>query len=338
LVAEGRGTIARFDRAPVGTSLFRKASGSHHDRAGAFQMSRTLLLPLLVLLALVASCMSGQPSSPTPTPGPPLTTAELKLQLMEQLGPLWYCDPDFWPIARRDEAEAANERFAEVQADEGAFDAITAHLGMTDGSLSDDQKLAIYRLWKQLNAIILEPADGGVYRFDYLNMPPPGASDGRRTTGTIDEHGALTIEQQAPAGEPPCPICLARGTRIATPDGEVRIEDVRVGTVVWSIDAVGRRFATTVTLVGRTPVPATHEVVQLILDDGRVVRASPGHPLADGRRLGTIRAGDRVDAAIVVSASLETYVGGFTFDLLPDGATGIYIADGVPLGSTLSRD
>jgi hypothetical protein len=36
-----------------------------------------------------------------------------------------------------------------------------------------------------------------------------------------------------------------------------------------------------------------------------------------------------------VSATLEPYDGGFTFDLLPDGPTGVYIADGVQLGSTL---
>jgi hypothetical protein len=300
-------------------------------------MSRTRLFPLLVLVAIAASCTSGQPSSPTPTPGPPLTSAELKLSLTDQLGPLWYCDPDFWPIARRDEAEAAKERFAEVQANQDAFDAITAHLGIADDAPTDDQKLAIYRLWKQLNAIILEPADGGTFRFDYLNMPLPGASEGRRTTGTIDEHGALTIEQQAPAGEPPCPICLARGTRIAAPDGDVPIEDVSVGMAVWSVDGAGRRFVATVTVVGRTPVPATHEVVRIVLDDGRVVRASPGHPLADGRRLGAIRAADRVDGATVVRATLETYGGGFTYDLLPDGPTGTYIADGIPLGTTLSR-
>ena len=103
-----------------------------------------------------------------------------------------------------------------------------------------------------------------------------------------------------------------------------------------AIDSAGERFVATVLRVGRTPVPATHEVVRLILADGRVVRASPRHPLPDGRLLGDLRAGDDVDGALVTSAGLEPYDGGFTFDLLPSGPTGIYIADGVPLGSTLA--
>jgi hypothetical protein len=296
------------------------------------QMSRTLLVRLLAIVVVVAACTSGPP---TPTPGPPLTTAELKIRLIEEFGPLWYCDPDFWPIAREDEAVLARQRFGEVRADAEAFAAITALLGIEGDAFSDDEKLVMYRSWKQLTAILLEPAGEGAYRFDYLNMPPPDASEGRRTTGTIDEHGAIMVEQQAAAGEPTCPICLARGTRIATPDGEVSIEDIRVGMRVWSIDPAGRRFVATVAIVGRAPVPAAHQVVRLVLDDGRVVRASPGHPLLDGRPLGTIRSGDNVDGATVVSAILEAYDGGFTFDVLADGPTGSYIADGVPLRSTL---
>ena len=301
-----------------------------------FQMSRALLVRLLAVVVVVAACTSGQSSSPTPTPGPPLTTAELKIRLIGEFGPLWYCDPDFWPIPREDEAVLARQRFGEVQADEEAFAAIAALLGIEGATFTDQEELAIYHSWKQLNAILLEPTAEGAYRFDYLNMPPPGESEGRRTTGTIDEHGAITVEQQAAAGEPVCPICLARGTRIATPDGEFSIEDIRVGMRVWSIDAAGRRFVARVAIVGRTQVPAAHQVVRLVLDDGRVVRASPGHPLSDGRPLGTIRSGDQVDGATVVSAILEAYDGGFTFDLLPDGPTGSYIADGVPLASTLS--
>jgi hypothetical protein len=262
--------------------------------------------------------------------------AELRYRLIDQLGPLWYCDRDFYPIAVADEQDLAIKRFGEVQADPVVFGAILAHLHMDAGAaISPEQKLAIYRDWKQLNAIALDPAGAGRYRFDHLNQPAPGAVEGRRSTGTIDDHGTLTIEAQAPAGQPPCPICLARGTRIATPAGDVPVETIREGTQVWSIDRAGRRVVATVLRIGRTPVPTTHQVVRLALEDGRVVRASPGHPLADGRLLGWIRAGDRVDGTVVASATLEPYDGGWTFDLLADGPTGTYLADGIPLASTL---
>ncbi len=302
-------------------------------------MRRTTLARLLALVILVAACTpvrTGPAPSPSPSPGVPLTPAELRFALIDQLGPLWYCDPDFYPVARDDEPTQAVKRFDEVRADPALFATLASHLGVNVGAaFTADQKLALYRSWKQLNAIVLEPADGGRFRFDYLNAPAPGATEGRRTSGTIGADGTITIEQQAAAGEPNCPICLALGTRIATPDGEIAIEDVRVGMAVWSIDSNGRRFAATVVRIGRTPVAASHRVVRLVLGDGRVLRASPGHPLADGRLLATIRAGDAVDGATVVTATLEAYDGGSTFDLLPSGPTGAYWADGIALGSTL---
>ena len=313
-------------------------------------MHRASAAFIALVIGLVAGCSTIAPSptapsppapssSPTPNPtaGPPLTITDLRYRLIDTLGPLWYCDRDFYPIARADEADLAIQRFDEVKADNEAFTAAVAHLGIPAGAaFTAEQKLAIYRAWKQVKAIALEANGDGTYKFDYLNMPPPGESEGRRTVGTIDERGSISIEQQAPAGEPACPICLARGTRIATPDGEIAIEAIRVGMRVWSIDRAGRHFVATVEQIGQTPVPDSHEVVRLVLDDGRVVRASPGHPLADGRLLGTIRTGDLVDGAVVIGATLERYDGGSTFDLLPDGPTGLYIADGVPLGSTLS--
>jgi hypothetical protein len=290
----------------------------------------------LLLVALSAGCSVERNTTPPPTPGPPLSQADLRYRLIDELGQPWFCDPDFYPVARADEAALAIERFPDVHADRDAFTAIVAHLGLAaEADFTDEQKLAIYRASKQLEAIVLDPIGDGRYRFDYLSLPAPGAGEGRRTAGTIDASGSITVEQQAPAGEPPCPICLAAGTRIATPDGDIAIEDVRVGMLVWSLDEAGRRMVATVVRAGRTPVSATHRIVRLVLDDGRIVRASPGHPLADGRRLDTVGPGDRVDGAIVVSATLEAYDGKRTFDLLPDGPTGIYLADMVPLGSTL---
>jgi hypothetical protein len=302
-------------------------------------MMRAGLKSLFLLAVVVASGCAAAAGSfpPSATAGAPLTTAELRYRLIDTFGPLWFCDPDFYPIAVQDEAERSVERFGEIQADREAFAAILAHLGIPAGAdFTADQKLAIYRAWKQLNGIFLEPGNNGTSRFDYRNMPAPGASEGRRTTGTIDQAGAITIEQQAPAGEPPCPICLARGTSIATPHSEVAVEDVQVGARVWSIDGAGRRVVAAVIRIGQTPVPASHEVVRLVLDDGRVLRASPRHPLADGRLLATIRPGDKVDGARVLSADLEAYSGGSTFDVLTDSPTGGYIAGGIPLRSTLA--
>ena len=94
----------------------------------------------------------------------------------------------------------------------------------------------------------------------------------------------------------------------------------------------------TVLLVASAPVPASHRVVHLALSDGRTVTASPRHPLADGRTLGSLRVGDSVDGARVVAVDLVAYAAGRTFDLAVSGPTGVYLAgDGIPLASTIER-
>src|SRR6266571_2266653 len=69
----------------------------------------------------------------------------------------------------------------------------------------------------------------------------------------------------------PCPICLPEGALIATPFGEVPAGEVREGMVVWSRDAAGLRVPARVVLVGATPVVADHDLVRILLSDGRVV-------------------------------------------------------------------
>jgi hypothetical protein len=106
---------------------------------------------------------------------------------------------------------------------------------------------------------------------------------------------------------------------------------------VWTADLSGARTAAVVSLVGSMTAPADHTVVHLMLADGRELFASPGHPLADGRPLGSIMRGDLVDGAVVVGADRVPYGSGTTFDLLPSGPTGVYWAAGIPLASTLGR-
>jgi hypothetical protein len=293
-------------------------------------MIRTALLAGVVLMLIAC----GPSPSPSPSPGPALSDVALKYRLVDEFGAPAYCDPDEYPVGR-DELAAMRERFPDIERDRDAFAAIVARLGLDAADTRDDDaRLAIYRQWKLLNAIVF---DGPERRFDLLFRLDPTTGTATRFTGTIAADGRITVSGQQ-AGEPQmCPICLAAATRIATPGGDIRVEDVRAGMTVWSVDERGRRIEAMVVRVGRTPVPASHEVVRLELADGRVVRASPGHPLADGRPLGSLVVGDAVDGSTVVGADRERYAGGFTYDLLTSAPSGVYLADGIVLGSTLTR-
>jgi hypothetical protein len=296
---------------------------------------------IVSLLTAFAAC--SLQSAPTPgltiLPGPTgaakLTEARLRLVLIDQLGPLWHCDRDQYPVGRN-EREAALVAWPEMQGEAAVFRAVAATLGVNvDREVDEADKLEIYRLWKVAIAIELDSVGDGAFRFDYLAQPVEGAAQGLRSAGVIRESGEITIEQQAPADEPICPICLARGTPIDTPAGPVAVERLRLGDPIWTLTTDGRRVAGSVSALGSTAAPADHVVVRLVLEDGRAVTASPGHPLADGRLIGDLRPGDAVDGSRVATAIRQPYASQDTFDLVSSGETGAYLAGGIALGSTL---
>ncbi|HET7289275.1 MAG TPA: hypothetical protein VFJ67_02460 [Thermodesulfobacteriota bacterium] len=131
-------------------------------------------------------------------------------------------------------------------------------------------------------------------------------------------------------------VCLSFGTMISTPLGNIPVFALKPGMLVYTLDADGVRTAMPLELVSKTSVPSTHTICRLVLDDGREVRVSAGHPTADERKIGDIVPGDILDGAVVVSAEKVPYSAGFTYDLLPSGDTGYYWADGILMGSTLS--
>jgi hypothetical protein len=291
--------------------------------------------PLVLVLLLVATaCAKASTPAGSPQPvGHPLPLPALKLAVLDAVGGrLVFCDPDEFPIARGSTLENAMARFPTIKADRAAFDAILEYEHLSAGQqFTPDELIAISDDYKQMQAIELTPTATG-YGFSVVAGTDAGI---RRMSGTVSPSGSVTIERREKGHRPSCPICLATGVLIATPNGPIGVQDLRVGMPVWTTDVRGRRIAGVVLEVGHTAAPIGHEVVRLTLADGRMVPVSPGHSTADRRLIRDLRAGDPYDGSTVASVVLVPYAG-TTWDLLPSGPTGTYFANGVLLGNTLS--
>ena len=299
-------------------------------------------LPLEIAPPQPAPIPSPAPNPPAPVPTGEYSPAELKYLLIDQFGPHFYCNPDEGPVARADEQEMALTRFVEIQADHKLLSVILNRLGMVSANrFSDEQKLLIYHQYKDLRGVTLERVEAeylGSDRRDYMfgitNAQRSQKGEATRIEGTITPSGIITIISRKPYYAQ-CPICLAKNTLIATPDGEVAVQLLQSGMSVWTMDALGKKIAGTILKTASTPVPSTHKIVHFVLHDGRELFASPGHLLANGRLLGNAAVGDFIDGAQVKVIELLPYSEPATYDILPSGPTGTYWANDILIGSTL---
>jgi hypothetical protein len=311
----------------------------------SFGSNNSLMLALMALL--IGAAIACQPTTttppllltptptaaPTPSPSVQLTKTQVKYALIENYGGVFFCDPDFYPVAREGaEEENAREQFPLIQQDAEKFAAILEATGIQESeTYTDTQVLQVYRESKTLNALTVE-ASGDGFTFE-LRI---GEDSGFRVTGTADSGGRV-IDETREESFNTCPICLPDYALIDTPAGPMSVADLKIGDAIWTADAHGNRVADFVERTGRTGVQAGHVLIAITLADGRTVEASPGHPLADGRRFADVQVGDIVDGSRVAAVAEVTYSGKATYDVLPGGDTGLYWADGVLIGSTLSR-
>jgi len=283
---------------------------------------------LVAAVLLVAAMACG-----TTAAGTPLNEYQLKFRVFDQVGPPAFCDPDFYPIERiGGEQASALANYAQIRNNAELYSAIVEHehLPAPPAELDDAQKLTLYRAFKKLRALVLGPAAAG-FTFDYTVE-----ASFMHVQGTVQTDGTISVTSKTQGSRPNCPICLSAATLISTPAGNVVVTAIRVGTLVWTQAADGKRIAAPVIEVGSTPVLAGHLMVHLTLADGRQLWASPGHRTADGRPLCSLGVGDVVDGSRVSGWELVPYAGDHTYDLLPSGPTGFYWANGVLLSSTIS--
>ncbi len=132
-----------------------------------------------------------------------------------------------------------------------------------------------------------------------------------------------------------CPICLSKGSMIGTPKGLVTVEQIEIGSLIWTQDKNGNKILVYVKKVAKTKVPENFLIVHLRLQDGRELFVSPNHPTADGRLIGELKVGDNLDNSVIALIEKVPYEKDFTYDILPSGDTGLYWVNGILLKSTL---
>ena len=161
----------------------------------------------------VASAPARPSPAETGTQPSGVGSAELKYRLIDEFGPPAFCDPDDFPAVVVSEENLAQEEFPNIRSDEEAFHAITARLGLDPEEADEfttDQKLAVYREFKTLTAVVLHPAEDG-YGFDFeirvadTDSGAEAAAETTLVTGAISPAAEIVVDERRAAGPLGCP-------------------------------------------------------------------------------------------------------------------------------------
>ncbi len=288
------------------------------------------------------SSLTATPTpSPTPSPSPAPTATpgdltEARYSVIAALtGIVDFCDRDYYPVGSSTAEQQSAQEYVSAPPDADEYAVILRHLDLASTeTLTDAQKLEVYREYKRLRAIGMTASGSGFEFSTHETIPYTQQGGGTYlVTGTVS--GATVTINQRTASPLVCPICLAQGTRIDTPNGPVSVQELQEGDAVYTENTQGKRIEGVVLKVTRRNAQPGQKIVHIVLDDGRQAWISAGHPLPDGRTIGQISVGDKIDGATVTNVDLKPYETEATYDLLPDGFTGVYWANGIPVKSTL---
>ncbi len=280
----------------------------------------------LVVVGILIGCGGAtNPITYSPT--------ELKYRLIDEFGEPFYCDPYQYPIAREGQEEQdALAQFASIRSNQEEFSVIIKKLNIAEKTdYATAEKIIIFREHNKLKIAITLTTISDKYNFELRE----GENPGERIEGTITPAGRIAVTKRETVFNT-CPICLSAGTLIDTPNGLIPVQQLSIGMSIWTTDEAGNRTVGTVIDTTKT-LTQSFLLTRIILEDGRSVTASPGHPAADGRALAYYRVGDILDNARIVSIESVPYIDSATYDILPSGPTGLYRANGILLGSTIAK-
>jgi hypothetical protein len=261
----------------------------------------------------------------------PRSEADLKYSVIDSVGEPLVCtgwgipNPRFNPYTE----------YPRIVSDVPTYSAIIRRQHLPPLPLTNDQIVAVYRDWLKLSSVRLH-WQGGLYDFEMFPGPSPSEALRHEMVGKVDVLGHVYGVHQGP-GLGGCPICLAAESVISTPTGPFGVSNIHPGMHVWSVAPDGRKVDAIVLKTAIRVAAPGSELVHILLVDGRELTASAPHELADGRSIGSLQAGDRVQGSLVVRIDVFDDSFGRTYDLLPSGITGEYWADGILLRSTLAR-
>lgn len=164
----------------------------------------TRLLSLVIVImptVIFYACQSSSTTTGTYTYNIP----QLKYLVIARYPDLFWCDPDFYPIAREgQEQQNAIAQFSAIQVNSDEFTAILHQLNLeVKTDFSDEEKLLVYRQHKLLAYGLEITGTGSLYDFSLRT----GNNQGFRITGTITSSGTIN-EVTKETSFNTCPICL----------------------------------------------------------------------------------------------------------------------------------
>ncbi|MEM8889918.1 MAG: Hint domain-containing protein [Bacteroidota bacterium] len=130
-------------------------------------------------------------------------------------------------------------------------------------------------------------------------------------------------------------LCLSPETKIATPDGEKAVSQLKEGDWVLTQNSLKQTEAQPILWLRQAEVYDDHKMLHLCLEDGKELRLSPSHPDQSYKAMESLKVGEYYNGVRIISSQLIPYGKKYTWDILPGGETGLYKANGIWVGSTL---